>query len=270
VGGVDRGEFALVGVPVAEWHGWVFVNVSGDAPPFAEHIGNADQVVADYQPARLVLGAASEYEVAANWKLVIENYLECYHCASIHPELCLVTEPDSGPGYPEPAAGLWTGGPLLLRQHAETMSLTGASAGVPIRSVPAARQREVGYAAVLPNLLVSPHPDYVMTHRLVPLGPDRTTVECAWLFPPEAFDRPGFTPDYAARFWDLTNRQDWAACESVQRNAASPGYRPGPISPWESDVWWEMAVVARGYLGGRLAPLPADPATAPAAVGTAG
>jgi Rieske 2Fe-2S family protein len=262
--GLDRAQFPLLPVPVAEWHGWVFVNVSGDAPPLAEQLGNAEQVVADHRPGRLVLGASHTYQVAANWKIVLENYLECYHCSSIHPELCQVTPPDSGRGYPQPPDGLWVGGPLLLREHAQTMSLTGESLGVPIPSVPAERRREVGYAAVLPNLLVSPHPDYLMTHRLVPLAADRTRVECAWYFPPEAADRPGFAPGYASEFWDLTNRQDWAACESVQRNAASPGYRSGPISPWESDVWWLHTVVARGYLTGRLGPPRAAAAGRPA------
>jgi Rieske 2Fe-2S family protein len=91
-----------------------------------------------------------------------------------------------------------------------------------------------------------------MTHRLEPLAAGRTRVECAWLFPPEAWDRAGFDPAYAADFWDLVNRQDWAACESVQRNASSPGWRQGPFSPWESDVHAVMSTVARGYRTGRL------------------
>ncbi|HEX8861619.1 MAG TPA: aromatic ring-hydroxylating dioxygenase subunit alpha [Actinomycetes bacterium] len=250
---LDRAEFPLVPVRVEEWHGWVFVNVSGDAPPLAEHLGNLDAVVADYRAERLVALASHEYEVAANWKIVIENYLECYHCSSIHPELCKVTPPESDVQFPG-ASGAWIGGGMLLRDHAVTMSLTGESFGVPIPSVPEGRRREIGYVALLPNLLVSLHPDYVMTHRLVPLAPDRTWIECAWLFPPEALERADFTPDYASEFWDITNREDWEACQSVQRNVASPGYRQGPISYWESDVWVAMTLVARGYLEGRLSP----------------
>jgi Rieske 2Fe-2S family protein len=260
---LDRAEFPLVPVRVEEWHGWVFVNVSGDAPPLAEHLGNLEAVVADYRAERLVALASHEYEVAANWKIVIENYLECYHCSSIHPELCKVTPPESDVQFPG-ASGVWIGGGMLLRDHAVTMSLTGESFGVPIPSVPDGRRREIGYVALLPNLLVSLHPDYVMTHRLVPLAPDRTWIECAWLFPPEALERPDFTPDYASEFWDITNREDWEACQSVQRNVASPGYRQGPISYWESDVWVAMTLIARGYLGGRLSPRLQSPlATAP-------
>ncbi len=260
--GPDRGELGLVPVRVAVWHGWVFANVSADAPPLAEHVGNLAGVVADYRPEDLVPAASREYEIAANWKIVVENYLECYHCASIHPELCRVTPPESDRLYPQAPTGVWVGGPMDLREHAVTMSLTGASLGVPIGTVPEARRREVGYAALLPNLLVGLHPDYVMAHRLVPLAPDRTWIECAWYFPAEAFGRPGFDPDYAAEFWDITNREDWRACESVQRNAASPGFRQGPFSPWEADVWREMTMMARGYRTGRLAPFQ-PPATGP-------
>src|SRR5205814_1576267 len=83
--------------------------------------------------------------------------------------------------------------------------------------------------------LLAPNPDYVRTHRMVPLAPGRTWIECSWLVRP-ADD--GTVPDAAAavEFWDLTNRQDWAACESVQRGLASPHFRPGPFAPNEDAV----------------------------------
>jgi Rieske 2Fe-2S family protein len=107
----------------------------------------------------------------------------------------------------------------------------------------------VNYLHIFPNVLVSLHPDYVMTHRLVPIAPDRTRIECFWAFAPEAVAVPGFDPSYGVEFWDLTNRQDWAACESVQRGLSSPHALPGPLSPRESGVYSFVAAVARGYLG---------------------
>lgn len=135
-GDLDLAEFGLVPARTAEWHGWVFANVSGTAPPLAEQLGNAAMVVDGYDPARLRLGDRHTYEVAANWKIVVENYLECYHCAPVHPELCRVTPPESGTGYPAEPVGSWVGGPLLLRDGAETMSLDGRSLGVPIPGCP--------------------------------------------------------------------------------------------------------------------------------------
>jgi Rieske 2Fe-2S family protein len=79
-------------------------------------------------------------------------------------------------------------------------------------------------------------------------------VECEWLFPPEALDRPGLDPSYAVEFWDLTNRQDWAAVESVARGLASRGARPGPFAWTEDEVKLFMGTIARGYLDGRFTP----------------
>lgn len=108
-------------------------------------------------------------------------------------------------------------------------------------------------AAALPNLLISLHPDYMMTHRPTPLGPGVTHVECAWLFAPEAVAEPDFDPSYARDFWDLTNRQGWSACESVQRGLATPGYTPGytpgPLCEDGADVYEFVALTARRYLG---------------------
>jgi Rieske 2Fe-2S family protein len=135
---------------------------------------------------------------------------------------------------------------MELREDAETMSLDGRSGGAPIAGAP---QREVRYLGLLPNLLLSLHPDYVMTHQLEPLAPDRTRITCSWYFPADAVARAGFDPAYAVDFWDLTNRQDWAACESVQRGLASPHFVPGPLAPNEDAVYRFVSRIARGYAG---------------------
>jgi Rieske 2Fe-2S family protein len=98
-------------------------------------------------------------------------------------------------------------------------------------------------------VLLSLHPDYVMTHRLTPVAVDLTRIECTWAFAPEALARPDFEPGYAVEFWDITNRQDWSACESVQRGLASPHASPGPLSPAEDAVYSFVTTIARGYLG---------------------
>src|SRR5207302_2648249 len=159
--GLDRDEFGLARVRVAEWRGWGFVNVSGDGPELEDHIGNLDEVVRDYEPERLVNAVSVDYEIRANWKLIHDNYQECYHCSNIHPELCAVTPPDSGLDY-EPT-GVWVGGSMDLRPHAATMSLDGHSDASPFRGLDERKRREVLYFGVLPNLLISLHPDYVVS-----------------------------------------------------------------------------------------------------------
>jgi Rieske 2Fe-2S family protein len=241
----------LVPARVEEWHGWAFVNAAGSAPDLAAHAGETlGAVVAEYRPEGLAVAATRSYEVAANWKVVVENYHECYHCNSIHPELCRVTPPDSGENY-EPD-GAWAGGSMELKDHAETMSLSGQSPAGPLPGLAGRRLRQVFYFGLFPNLLLSLHPDYVLTHRLEPLAPDRTAIECQWLFPRERAEQAGFDPGYAVDFWDITNRQDWAACESVQRGVSSRGYRPGPLSALEGAVHQFLCMVANAYLDGTV------------------
>jgi glycine betaine catabolism A len=235
----DKSEFGLVELPVAVWHGWVFVNATATAAPFEEHLGALDTLVAPYAPERLVRGARHGYEIAANWKIVCENYHECYHCPLIHPELCQVSPPTSGANYDLP--GAWVGGAMDLADDAVTMSLDGRSDGLFLDGVD---PRKVLYLGLFPNLLVSLHPDYVMAHRLLPLAPDRTWVECSWYFASSEVD-----PTYAVDFWDLTNKQDFGACESVQRGLSSPHFKPGPFAPNEDAVHRWVTLVGRGYRG---------------------
>jgi Rieske 2Fe-2S family protein len=245
VEGFDPEEFGLLELPCVDWHGWLFVDTSLQAVAFAEHVGALEDVVAPYAPERLQVLASHSYEVAANWKIVLENYQECYHCSMIHPELCQVSPPESGANLDLP--GDWVGGWMDLREGAQTMSLDGSSDGTVIDGLGERERRTVMYVGLFPNLLVSLHPDYVMTHRLTPLAVDRSLIECAWLFPAEVAAREGFDPSYAVDFWDLTNRQDWGACESVQRGLSSEHAVPGPLAPEEDGVQQLVSRVARGY-----------------------
>ncbi len=245
-------DWPLAAVAVEEWLGWVFVDLSGRAGPVAGTYAGLGDLLDPYEPQRLVAAARHHYEVPANWKLIVENYHECYHCSTIHPELCAVTPPDSGRDV-EPG-GLWCGGNMVLKDHAVTMSLTGESGGMPFRRLNDTRLRQVLYVGLWPNLLVSAHPDYVMTHRIVPLGPDRSAIECVWLFSPETVAMEGFDPAYAVDFWDITNREDWAACASVQRGAANRGFAPGPLSPWESTIHQFHFMVGTAYRGQPVVP----------------
>jgi glycine betaine catabolism A len=94
-----------------------------------------------------------------------------------------------------------------------------------------------------------------MNHRIEPLSPSLSWVECEWLFAPEAVGAEGFDPSYAVDFWDVTNRQDWSACEGVQRGLASRGYRPGPFAAQEDAVQQWVTLIARSYLAGSLQPV---------------
>lgn len=249
----DPAEHGLLQLPCEEWHGLVFVNPSGKAGAFADHVAGLDEIVGPYELGRLVTRGRHDYVVAANWKILTENYQECYHCPSIHPELCQASPPRSGDNYHSPG-GAWVGGFMDLRDGYATMSLDGTTRATPLRGLDGRRRRIVDYLAVFPNVLLSLHPDYVMTHVLTPLAPDRTRIVCEWHFAPEDAAGDGFDPGFAVDFWDITNRQDWLACESVQRGLTNPRAVPGPLSPEEDGVYQFVAMVATAYTGGRLRP----------------
>jgi Rieske 2Fe-2S family protein len=221
---------------------------SGQAGEFSEHVGELESIVAGYHADKLRVVEHHDYVIGANWKLIIENYQECYHCSMIHPELCRVSPPESGENIQ--GEGDWVGGWMDLRADAATMSLDGGSSSMVIDTLSEHEQRTVMYVAMFPNLLISLHPDYVMTHVLTPVAVDKTRVQCSWLFPTAAIESPGFDPRGAIDFWDLTNRQDWGACESVQRGVVAPSWVPGPLAPEEDGVHHFVSLVARRYLDG--------------------
>jgi Rieske 2Fe-2S family protein len=247
LGGFEPSVHGLTRLPCTEWHGLVFVDGSGTAPALEESLGTLEDLVAPYEPERLRVAGTHDYVIAANWKILTENYQECYHCPMIHPELCEVSPPKSGDNYHY--EGRWVGGTMDLREGMDTMSLDGRSGGVMLRGLDAGDLRTVIYVYVFPNVLISLHPDYVMTHRLTPLAADSTRIECTWSFAPEAVEQPGFDPSYAVNFWNITNQQDWEACSSVQRGLTSTYSRPGPMGGEEDAVYQFVTMIARGYLG---------------------
>jgi Rieske 2Fe-2S family protein len=249
----DPELYSLVQVRVEEWNGYVMVNLSGDAAPLDQFFAGLDRYLAPFAMANLRVGDTHSYTIEANWKLIVENYHECFHCPTVHPELCVVADPETGTTVL--GDGAFVGGSVHFRDGIETMSLDGSSGGVPIEGLPEQYQRGTLYLQVGATMLVSLHPDYVMVHRLMPLSAGRTFVECQWMFAEAAFDQPEFSPAYAVDFWDITNRQDWNACESVQRGCASRGYQPGPLSSYhEVSVHAFLAWVAQAYSTGHVPP----------------
>lgn len=227
-----RDDHGLEEVPVREWLGFTLVCLDGGM----QTLGDAHRTVAErfapWQLPDLRRGAARRYRVAANWKLLMQNYSECYHCPTVHPALHRLTHFRSSSN--DLTSGAFLGGPMQLNEGCDTMSTDGRFVGQPLPQLNEAQRREVYYYTLFPNLLVSLHPDFVMTHQLTRRGVDETDVLCEFHFHPEALAADDFSPDRAVDFWDEVNRQDWHVCELSQVGVQSPAYRPGPYSPYET------------------------------------
>jgi glycine betaine catabolism A len=172
--------------------------------------------------------ATRTYELRANWKLIIANYHECLHCPIAHPQLTKLSHYLSGDN--EPPRPTWLGASMDLFAEYSTLTASGTSARAPLPDLDAEQRRRVYYYALLPTMLLNPHPDYVVTFQLSPLAADRTDITCHWLMHPDELAKPGFDPSDAVDFWDLTNRQDWELSDLAQQGISSQGYRPGPYS----------------------------------------
>jgi len=249
--GFEKAAFGLTPVPTEVFEGWAFVNVSGTAGPLRSYLADFPQRIERFGCGGLRRGGRREYEAEANWKILSENYQECYHCPTIHPELSRVTPYTSG-GNDDESHGPWLGGPMDLAEGCSTMSISGITERPPIPGATEADHRRVFYYSVLPNLWISLHPDYVMTHTVWPLDHERTRVVCEWLFHPDAMSTDPFDPSDAIDFWDLVNRQDWEACRRVQRGIGSRGFRGGRFSDLEGTIHALAALFARSYLEGRV------------------
>ena len=231
----DAAAFSLTAVAVDSWAGFCFVHPTPTgAPPLAEAVGEADERLAHYPLESLVSGRRFTYDVTANWKVVAENYNECYHCGPVHPELSRLVPSFAGGG-----ADLdWDAG-VPHRDGAWTFTTTGTTDRRPFPDLdPDERVRHKG-ELIYPNLFLSCSADHVASFVLWPLDVDRTRIVCDLLFAPEEASAPGFDPDDAGDLWDLVNRQDWAVCESVQRGMSSRAYTQGwfaPMEDWSLDI----------------------------------
>ena len=233
VPGFDKKDYPLHEAAVAEWEGFVFVNVARDPQPFAEWFAPMLRRLARFNLPSLKVAHSARYEVRANWKLVFQNYSECLHCPTIHPELSVVLPYQSGAN--DLTSGPFLGGYMEIRPPHDSATLTGKSCGRLINDHLAGDDvRRAYYYTLMPNMAVSIHPDYVNYYLLTPVAVDLTIVETEWMFNPANEGNPAFNPRDAIDFWDVTNRQDWDICERSQLGVQSRRYEPGPYSPRES------------------------------------
>lgn len=224
----------LHGVGVEEWEGFVFVHLSpqrageNDAT-LAAQVGAIPQRLARYPLAELKVARSIRYEVTANWKVMLENYNECYHCAGVHPELCRVVPAFKRQGGAELD---WERG-IPHRDGAWTFTANGATERAPFATLNDDEKVRHKGELIYPNFMLSLAAEHVAAFSLWPQGPGTTTIVCDFLFHPDEIAKPNFDPSDVVEFWDLVNTQDWQICESVQAGMRSRVFRHGYYAPME-------------------------------------
>ena len=223
-------DFPLYAVPVRTWGGFIFVNLASTSEL---EVAELDAQLRPYGMHTLRIGKRIVVDVQANWKLIAENFSECFHCPPVHPELCRVVTAyrDAGAwglrgaeAKPEYAAG------------AQTLTMDGTSRLPPIATLGAAERKTLYVPAMLPpSLFLNVHPDYVNAHMMVPTGPESVRIVYDWLFEAERLPLSAADLQHYVALWDITNRQDARNCEWQQQGIQSREFRHGYYVPQEFD-----------------------------------
>jgi len=233
----DKGHFGLYPVSTETWGGFLWANLNERAPSLRRELGAFLARFDRFGLEGLRLGGRKVYDVNANWKIIAENYSECYHCAPIHPGLNRVTHYLTGENDAWMARGkarsLVSGGYMTFSGDYNSMTVTGYTNRPPLKGMTSEDRKRIYYYVVFPNLFFSLHPDYLMIHRDWPQSPTRTRIECEWYFDPDAMGREDFDPSDAVDMWDEINRQDWEICERTQLGVRSRSWKGGRFSSQE-------------------------------------
>jgi Rieske 2Fe-2S family protein len=238
----DPKDFPLFEVAVSTWGGFIFVCLSpGKEFSFPEKYAN-------YGFQNLRIGKRIVADVKANWKLLAENFAECFHCPPVHPELCRVVT-----AYQD--AGAWG-----LRDKKEekpefkpgaaTLTLDGTSR-LPALSGLNEREKQTLYVAetLLPNLFLNIQPDYVNSHLVFPTGPESVRIVYDWLFEPRHLPLSEADLQHYVALWEVTNAQDARNCEWQQQGLHALPFEHGHYVPQEFDAHRFAQWIRQGLSG---------------------
>ena len=240
---VDKACLGLRPVEVDAWAGFVFLRRVPGEQTLLETLGEIPARVKNYGLEDLRIGHSIDYEVASNWKVILENYNECYHCGGVHPELCKIVPAFRMQG----GADLdWDAG-IPQKEGTNTFTLSGTTIRAPLPGLDSNEKQRHKGELIYPNMMLSLSMDHAAVFYLWPRSPDRTEIRCELLFHPDEMARDNFDPMDAAEFWDLVNKQDWKICESVQRGMGSVSFTSGFYGPME-----DLSLDIRNYVRERL------------------
>ena len=272
--GFNAAQYALTPCQVRIHHGLIFLYLgSGQAPDFDGLYGETAPYLVQQGVAQAKIAARTDYPNAANWKLVVENFIECYHCAAAHPEYTSVHSEEklkafgAGPGSGSQEdvdrfravqdgwerrtreSGHFVG--ILEPEHDafamhqaarfpinENGWLSETIDGSPAcsRLMGTFHGYDGGQTAVSfnPFSYVLASNDYAVVFRFTPRDPLNTDVELTWLVHPDAEPERDYDVTHLTRLWHVTTEQDKTITENNQLGVLSRAYRPGPYSSQEA------------------------------------
>lgn len=253
----DKSEFGLHPVRVEVTGGFIFISLSENPPDFKKVADDYQPFLAPYKVNDAKVAFKKTYELRTNWKLIAENFRECYHCGPAHPEYCNAV---IGANMKESATEVleerkieWETSGLAvndvafendsfhfairypLRPGVQSYSTDGAAVAIPMGDHKDYNAGVLGLV-VLPNFWMDAVSDYMWTMRVTPVSVAKTQIELAWLVDKNAVEGVHYTLDRLTEFWKITGEQDWELCENNFAGIESSRYQPGMYAPIELDV----------------------------------
>lgn len=233
---IDYGRLHLNPAAVEVWAGLIFVHL--DPQPrqtLQEAVGLPPEGLLKLEPENIKEIRRDRLVISANWKTLLENYLECYHCAASHPELGVAFDIQSS--YDQTAG--WAGTCFLggepLRKGMTTVSMTGNLVSKPLGQFSKAAQlvpevaEGFGLLPVLTRVLF--HIDHAIIHSMNPLAVDKVEWTTRWYVHAEAVEGVDYQPDSVTEVWRATNAEDKELCERNYKGVLSRRFVPGPLNP---------------------------------------
>ncbi|MCW4149409.1 aromatic ring-hydroxylating dioxygenase subunit alpha [Halomonas sp. 18H] len=252
----DLSQYGLKPVNVRTGGGYIFISLAEQPPEIEELLTSLDHYLEMCDMDNAKVAAESNIVEDANWKLVIENNRECYHCNGAHPELLNSLQefddsedPRATPAYRELVErkqSEWEklGVPWSLKRIGRRNRLTrtpllNGTVSMTMDGKQASRKLlgrqpspDLGVLRILhlPNSWNHFMGDHAVVFRVLPMGPQKTLVTTKWVVHKDAEEGVDYDPDWMRRVWDATNDQDRRLAEENQRGINSTAYQPGPYS----------------------------------------
>lgn len=267
----DKASHGLHPAHVRVVNGFIFISLAQDPPDFSKVSQDYSPFLSPYKIDQAKIGHKKSYELRTNWKLIAENFRECYHCGVAHPEYCSAViganlRETSDEVLAERRAA-WEHKGLAtktidfendsfhfairypLRPGVMSYSLDGKAVATPMGDHKDFDAGVLGLV-VYPNFWMDSVSDYMWTMRITPRSPSRTVVDLTWLVDSQAVEGVDYTVERLTDFWRVTGEQDWVLCENNYKGVESSRYQPGPYAPVEKDVVkfvdWYLEQMRRG------------------------
>lgn len=253
----DKSSYGLHAAHVKVVNGLIFISLAQTPPDFTKVSQDYSPFLSPYKIDQAKVAYKKTYVLRTNWKLIAENFRECYHCGVAHPEYCSAV---IGANMRETADEViaerkvvWENKGLAtqtidfkndsfhfairypLRPGVLSYSLDGKAVAKPMGDHTDFDAGVLGLV-VYPNFWMDSVSDYIWTMRVTPTGPSRTVIDLTWLVDRDAVEGVDYTVERLTDFWRVTGEQDWELCENNFRGIESSRYQPGPYAPVEGDV----------------------------------